>query len=106
MNVVSPRGYKLLVKHFTLTLAKLLKLKRKCKKVNRPISTPRLNVLLRVHLVPINQIVFLGSQGKSNLEVGFALICFQRLSRPNVATGQCPWQNNPYTRGSFTPVLS
>jgi len=77
-----------------------------CKKVNRPISTPRLNTLLCVHLVPINQIVFLGSHGKSYLEVGFALICFQRLSLPNVATRQCPWQNNRYTRGSSTLVLS
>ena len=27
-----------------------------------------------------------------NLEVGFPLICFQRLSLPNLATEQCPWQ--------------
>ena len=32
-----------------------------CKKVNRPISTPRLNTLLCVHLVPINLVVFQGS---------------------------------------------
>ena len=44
------------------------------KKVNRPISTPRLNVLLRLHLVPINLVVFQGPNiGKSNLEVSFAL---------------------------------
>jgi len=43
---------------------------------------------------------------KSNLEGGFTLICFQRLSRPNVATRQCHWHDNRYTRGSFTPVLS
>jgi len=41
-----------------------------------------------------------------NLEVGFPLICFQRLSRPNVATQQCSWRNSWYTRGSFFPVLS
>lgn len=35
------------------------------KKVNGPISTPRLNVLPRLHLVPINQIVFLGSHGET-----------------------------------------
>ena len=65
MNGLKPtRGYKLLVKHLTLTLAKLLKLKRKCKKVYRPISTPRLNVLLRVHLVPINHVVYMGSNGE------------------------------------------
>src|ERR1035437_6872719 len=100
-----PSGHKLLVKHSPYG-SQLLELSKECKKVNRPISTPRLNTLLRLHLVPINQIVFLGSHGKSHLEVGFALICFQRLSRPNIATRQCPWQNNRYTRGSFTPVLS
>ena len=35
-----------------------------CKKVDRPISTPRLNILLCLHLVPINQVVFLGSNGE------------------------------------------
>ncbi len=30
-----------------------------------------------------------------NLGVGFPLICFQRLSRPNIATRQCPWQEQP-----------
>ena len=43
---------------------------------------------------------------KPNLEDGFALRCFQRLSLPNIATQQCPWQDNWYTRGSFFPVLS
>ena len=28
-----------------------------------------------------------------NLEVGFPLICFQRLSLPNIATQHCPWQD-------------
>ena len=44
--------------------------------------------------------------GKSNLEVGFPLRCFQRLSLPNIATGQCHWHDNPNTRGSSTLVLS
>ena len=35
------------------------------KKVDGPISTPQLNVLPRLHLVPINQIVFLGSHGET-----------------------------------------
>ena len=43
---------------------------------------------------------------RSHLEGGFPLRCFQRLSLPNVATGQCHWRDNPNTRGSFTPVLS
>jgi len=38
--------------------------------------------------------------------VCFALRGFQRLSLPNIATRQCPWQNSRYTRGSFAPVLS
>ena len=80
--------------------------KQNHKKVDRPISIPRLNALLRLHLVPINQIVFLGSQGKSYLGDGFVLRCFQHLSQPNVATRQCRWYDNRYTRGSFIPVLS
>jgi len=38
--------------------------------------------------------------------VGFALRCFQRLSLPNTATQQCPWQDNWNTGGSSIPVLS
>jgi len=41
-----------------------------------------------------------------NLGRGFALICFQRLSRPNLATQQCSWRNNWYTRGLFIRILS
>ena len=44
--------------------------------------------------------------GKTHLRARFPLRCFQRLSIPNVATGQCHWHDNPYTSGSFTPVLS
>ena len=75
----------------------------------RPISTFQLNALLHLHLRPINQVVFLGSYpygGKSYLEVGFALRCFQRLSIPYIATQPCPWQNNWYTSGTSIPVLS
>ena len=45
-------------------------------------------------------------EGRSRLEGGFPLRCFQRLSCPNVATRRCPWQDNRYTSGSSTPVLS
>ncbi len=38
--------------------------------------------------------------------VGFALICFQCLSFPDVATRQCSWRNNRYTRGQSISVLS
>ena len=44
--------------------------------------------------------------GMTYLRVCFPLRCFQRLSVPNLATGRCHWHDNPYTRGSFTPVLS
>jgi hypothetical protein len=37
---------------------------------------------------------------------GFTLRCFQRLSKPNVATLPCPWWDNRYTRDSYVPVLS
>ena len=39
-------------------------------------------------------------------EGGFPLRCIQRLSRPYLATQQCPWQDNWYTRGMFISVLS
>ena len=44
--------------------------------------------------------------GRIHLEACFTLRCFQRLSVPNVATGQCHWHDNPNTRDSSTPVLS
>ena len=43
---------------------------------------------------------------KVHLEVGFPLRCFQRLSRPNVATQLCRFSDNWYTSGSSSPVLS
>ena len=50
----------------------------------RAISNGKLNVLLHLHIRPINVVVFHGptklSLGKSHLGEGFALICFQRLS--------------------------
>ena len=35
----------------------------------------------------------------SHLEGGFPLRCFQRLSRPTIATRQCHWRDNRNTRG-------
>src|SRR3989304_3010049 len=46
------------------------------------------------------------SEGTPYLRAGFALICFQRLSFPNIATQRCSWRNNWHTRGSSVPVLS
>ncbi len=44
--------------------------------------------------------------GTSHLEGGFPLRCFQRLSHPHLATGQCHGHDNPNTSGASTPVLS
>ncbi len=76
----------------------------------RPISTGPLNTLLCLHVRPINLVVYQGPYptkgGKSHLEVGFALRCLQRLSRPYLANEPCTWQYNSHTRGTSTPVLS
>src|SRR4028119_1145145 len=56
----------------------------------RPIRTPSLNTLPCVHAAPIKEWSTPGLtgllRGKSYLGVYFALRCFQRLSRPNLAT--------------------
>jgi hypothetical protein len=44
--------------------------------------------------------------GSAYLGGGFPLRCFQRLSRPDVATRPCHWRDNRYTRGPSIPVLS
>ena len=73
---------------------------------DRIISTGKLHALLRFHTRPINVVVFHGSQGNSGVEGGFPLRCFQRVSRPYLATLQCHWRDNSSTRGMSTPVLS
>ena len=72
----------------------------------RAISTGQLNALLRVHLRPIDVVVFHGSQGIPCFEGGFTLRCLQRLSCPFIATQHCRWHDNWSTSGTFTPVLS
>ena len=75
----------------------------------RPISTGQLHALLHFHPRPIYLVVFKGpysEDGKSYLEGGFTLRCFQRLSRPHFATRPCHWQGNRCTRGASIPVLS
>jgi hypothetical protein len=77
----------------------------------RLISTTRLNTSLCLHLWPINLVVYqesysLNGDGRPHLEASFPLRCFQRLSLPYIATRRCPWQDNRYTRGTSTPVLS
>src|SRR5919106_3302230 len=73
---------------------------------DRAISTGKLHALLRVHARPIDVVVYHGSQGRTGFEVGFPLRCFQRLSRPHLATLQCGWRHNRSTRGASIPVLS
>src|ERR1700751_1017333 len=77
-----------------------------CDQANRAISTSKLNALPRLHTWPIDGVVFPGSQAKPGFEVSFPLRCFQRLSRPYLATRLCHWRDNRSTRGTFFPVLS
>ena len=72
----------------------------------RAISTGQLHALPHVHTRPIDVVVFHGSSGRTRFEVGFPLRCFQRLSRPHIATLQCGWRHNRSTRGASIPVLS
>ena len=72
----------------------------------RAISTGKLHALLHFHTRPIDVVVYYGSQARPGFEVGFPLRCLQRLSLPHLATLQCHWRDNRYTRGVSTPVLS
>ena len=75
----------------------------------RPISTGQLNTSQCLHTQPINLVFFKGSysyDGKSHLVGGFTLRCFQRLSRPYLATQLWPWQANWCTIDTSIPVLS
>ena len=72
----------------------------------RAISTGQLNASPRLHLRPIDVVVFHGPQGRPGFEGGFPLRCLQRLSCPHIATLRCGWRHNRSTSGAFTPVLS
>ena len=81
-----------------------------CSSSPRSISIGQLNTLLCLHLRPIKLVVYEWpyqlSCGISNLEVGFTLRCFQRLSHPYAATQLCHWHDNWCTGGTSDPVLS
>ena len=81
-----------------------------CRSSPRAISTGQLHTLLCFHLLPINQVVFLGPYStkdeRSHLRGCFTLRCLQRLSRPYIATQLCRWHDNWCTRGTSIPVLS
>ena len=76
----------------------------------RLISTGQLHPSQGFHLRPINDVVYIEPYSlkdeRSNLRESFTLRCLQRLSRPDVATQLCPWQDNWCTRGLSIPVLS
>ena len=59
----------------------------------RPLVSVSYNALLRLHIRPINLVVFQGAfeetSTRPNLGEGFTLICFQRLSFPYIATQPC-----------------
>ena len=64
----------------------------------RLISTGQLHASRRFHLRPIDDVVYIEpyllKSERSHLRVSFTLRCLQRLSRPDVATQLCPWQDN------------
>ena len=62
-------------------------------------------MLPRFHIQSIKVVVYHRPK-KSYLEGGFPLRCFQRLSRPYIATLLRGWRHDRYTRGMFNPVLS
>ncbi len=58
----------------------------------RAISAARLSASPRLHLRPIDQVVYLGPYGEwTHLGDGFPLRCLQRLSVPDVARRPCRW---------------
>ena len=73
---------------------------------SRLISTARLSASPRLHLQPIDRMVSPEpsggpkSPGRSNLEVGFPLRCFQRLSLPDVDTRHMPLAGQPANQRS------
>ena len=78
---------------------------------SRGISTAPLRMSPCFHVPPIDVLVSYGPSeglrpGSAHLGRGFPLRCFQRLSRPDVATRRCPWRDNRYTSGRSIPVLS
>ena len=75
-------------------------------KLTRAIRTGQLHALLRVHIRPIDVLVLHGSWARPGFEGSFPLRCFQRLSRPDIATRLCRWRDNRSTGGPSTPVLS
>ena len=72
----------------------------------RAIRTGSLSALPRVHVRPIDVVVFHGPLGRPCFEVGFPLRCLQRLSVPDMATLLRGWRHDRSTSGPSIPVLS
>ena len=72
----------------------------------RAISMARLSASPRLHLPPIDVIVYDGPVWRSYLGGGFVLRCFQHLSWPKAATRRCGWRHNRLTGASSDTVLS
>src|SRR3546814_7180884 len=64
---------------------------------DRAISKAQLHALLRFHMPPIDVVVYHGSRARPGFEGGFPLRCFQRLSRPHIATRLCRWRSEEHT---------
>ena len=78
----------------TLSLSANGRDQRRLAGMNEPstVSTAQLRTSQSLHLRPINLVVSQGSlanASKPDLEGGFPLRCFQRLSLPDVATLRC-----------------
>ena len=78
---------------------------------SRRISIGKLHTSRRVHIRPINLVIFQEPSGvlrpgTTHLVEGFTLRCFQHFSLPHLATERYPWRDNSYTRGASNPVLS
>ena len=95
-----------LINYIKSRISYQMNIKDKNDQANRVISTSQLHVLPHFHTWPINVVVFHDSHGRTSFEGGFPLRCFQRLSRPYIATLLCRWRDNRSTRGTSTPVLS
>jgi hypothetical protein len=77
----------------------------------RPISTARLNALLRLHVPPINPVIYRGPYSvdrMGDLILGWAwrLDAFSAYPVPTWLPSDCPWRDNWYTSGRSSPVLS
>lgn len=83
----------------------------KYRKSPRAISTARLNVLPHLYLLPINQILFLGTYRVDrvrDLILWWAsyLDAFSTYPLRTQLPGVYHWRDNRYTGGSSVPVLS